>query len=1484
MADDRNRPGNSFFTNAAIASPVLIGVGVGARNLLRTMNSSQLRLHTNSGRAFLRNFAAQNLSGRGVNMFSGDLSIMNNANPDMIHMAWEMALGQADPSKIVRRTPLDAVNPAGTIEQFARTEQSLQAGKVLQSFVRQLGGMYLHENEYAGPLSMSMFGKAKKHTFMRSNVSLTSIQNSQLQITLSAIQSKVKELPGVEMNLQRTSRTGLSGSQLMLHLSGGKFGNGIAVELPEDIGGTESGVIAHGITQQTKRMVGMYDVVENGKIVSTLKHEEFVARRFLDHILSHKLSDSSLSPSAVRKIVSDFNYENIEGSQWMANIPKGLIPAHDAALSLGGNRHVLIDKYYNRLNAQQAAEVLEKNPNRFASTSGAQLAKGVVSGIDAQKFWFGGEAFPWARRPMQALGRGFGPSDKAVMARLGSKVRTQFDWLHTKDYNRVFGTERPMDIMARTVYVSEKKYAKFAEEALGGTLGGTGLYSAVINNQMEHVMPLSENITVNAPVLKRLIEGMGEDSHFSFDDKQMRFHEGEILGFDKNRNPVHYTPDMNIKGGFIYSDRDVQFIHLHGTKTLPTEISPKVFGSAKAVLQQTQPAVFEKMLQEGTGQRLTGFEIALGMDELKKNKALHNTQMLTALHDFTFKHMRSRNGGALSLENFNATFSKSAQEMVARAAHGSVYKQEEVLKGVHKMIREVNLGEHAIGRIFGALPDVYKVPKDANGKDLYGGWREALDKMHGITFTDPEVAEIEKGVVEGVGSYFYGGPANSGGMGSVEPRFFELLQGKQFGALGPRMSKDIAQRMIMANPEIVREQSILTRALHSMAVPVKLAKDDKSYSLRDMTHYDMNKLLEEGGVVNTDGMVDDVKHFVVPGTKDSMLMREYVTPEGLSTHSLLHYAYRNFLEIGQQATRKEASRSSASAAFGDLIAELGAARESTITGKHTGLARGKVLGSRYLKVISATEKEMGDMYTVGVSKEHGENMFNELERLYRPTIVGGQAIHDGNPEELAALMKQKEAFLKGESVGAIVRRDPEIGPYSAMPMKFKMSKRLKGTSDILIPQKTVNVTDINGNAIGDPISFGAMPGFAGDFDGDNVHIMLTSSKIEKDVAGHFGVGSHSTKQYEDYILRQQIIKAKAPPATDITRVAEMTADAQKLAIAKSHVGPLSVPMRELRAALSEYEGKHEGHKFFNALSVLEALEQTPIAGKHVPADRIDEFTQQMTQIAAAGKAGRGRELTGILGDVLKHNKEAQSVFSGDQQVFVDGTQRTIKGIDLNEVADTFKQAYSHYRSSTGAMSEGVSRAIANGSMRMTKQNIVSQIANGGGLLADFKLGFDGGPMGEVVRTAIAVKNKVAAVTGDVLQHMGKPLAIGFGAALGIAAILSKPISTIDPGRSAPTPRVNSQNTQSISPENLNPDSQVTGEPSIPNTMSGPSARYSNGQAAHVNIRGINASGANLSSVSSLITQRLRGNTNVNVNMRDRKTSLTQQKIDSIMRR
>lgn len=1460
MADDDNRPG--IFRRLAVAAPLITGVGVGTRRLLKSSTFSQGYGSFSAPRNnFIRSFGAKVMAGAksGMNFMSSDLSVMTGKSPDMIKMAWELALQSADPGKVLERHPLDNVDPSSTIKFFAEKNVSVQGNRVLQSFVKQLGSLETHSAASGGAFSPAMFGRVTRHNFIRSNVPVATVEDALLRETLQTIQSTVHQIPGVETNLQLTKRSGMDGAQLMFHMSGGKFGKGVALEIPMELV-SQPGVIVHGVTQQTKRIVGKYALTHENRVVSTLKHEQYVARRFLEQVLPQIMHGNS-SVSATRKLVTDFNYSNIEGSQWMANLPIGTIPSHDAALNLGGGRRVLLDANFNSLNAERAAYIMANKKNGlFPSTSPAQLSKGIVSTYNAQKFWLGGEGFGWERRPGQALGRGFGPSEKAAAARMTSKVRRQYSWLHTDEYEKMFFNTH-MDIMARTAYVSEKKYPGFADQALGGTLGGTGLVSTLLNDQMEHVAPLSLNLSGNAPINKKLLD-MATESTFKFAEGT-RFEEGEILGYDANRHPITYNPNMKITGGFHYTDTDTPFMRIQGIETLPIEENAKFFGGGKFVSQTVQQIDLEKMIATATGQKVTGQEVVLGIDELRKNRGLHNMQMITAAHDFAYKQMK-RNGKTLE----STTFNHSLQNMLHKTVATESYNPDEVTKGIYQFARQHELSPFAVGRIFGAVPDVY-------GDE----WKEKMTGL-GLQFSPHELSEIDKGIATGVSSFFYGGPGYAGGHGSVEPRFFELLKGKQFGKLGPNMAKDIGNRMILANPEMIQEQSMLGSALSSIVHGVKGMDGVAEYHLNKMKNKDISDILETGGILHTGKVFDNIGSIYVPGSAKSRAMRGYTTGEGISSESVLAHSYEEFMQAGIGISLGKRTRSEGEHATNQLIEQLGIAHSGTITGKGAGFARQQVIGSRYMKAVAGTREELGDLETVGISKRHGVNMFREMEDLYK-----------NDWQQLLGIQSQRERFLAGEAIGVIGRRDPEIGPYSAQPLKMRMIDRLRDTDSLLIPQSTAVLTGHNNEEVA-RVALGPMPGFAGDYDGDNVHIMLTSSTIEKDIMGHFTAGTTKEHQaYTDYIIRQQLLKAKAPKEFGLTMEEEMIAGTRKNALAKSHVGPLSVPLRELRAGLVEYGGLSD-ERSSGAFSLLEALEQVPISGKHASAKQIGNLEQQVTQIASAARAGRGDELAHIARDIFKDNPIAQSLLSGESQEFTVNSPDfymkhvSIKGIDLAQAAEDLAKAVSDYSSQSRGMNDNIARGIMAQRRSLTREGIDSYLQHSGGLLSDFKMGTKGA-MSEVAETALSMKNKLLSIGGEIIEHMGKPLALGFGASLAISAILSKPLSNLDPedGRTPISAgRVNSANTRSIAPENVNVGSEVSGAPTTSSPLNGPSVRYAANDSARVNIRALNQSGANMGTISSMITQRLRGNTNVNVNIRDRKTSLSQQKIDSILRR
>lgn len=1452
---EAEKPGGDFWQRAAVTTPIIGGLGVGIHRLIGRDLFPNLKVQRTS---FLDKFRenAQSFASDGAERIAEVRARRESADPNLIRAAWEQALQSADPGRIIRRVALDADDPLNTIEYFSRTNKSFQANKVIKNFVGQLNSLEKHAIATFSSPSDIKFSSVKAPKFVRRELGLEQIGDPLLRQTLGNLEKGIAHIPEASMKLTMAERPGLAGSQLMVTFAGGKFGQrGSTLELPMELA-EHAGVVVHGTNQQTKRIVGRYGLIDSSTntIASTLKHEQWAARRFEQEMLPRLMSDSLKDSHQIHREINEFNKATIENSTWVNNLPSGMIPAHDARISFGADLVNLVDKdSLGRLNSQAAGQVLSNTKNGlFPSTSGNQLAKGIVSQRNAQDYWLGGRAFPWERQPMQALRRGYGPTARSRAARVLDPVRQQYSWMHTEAFNKEFGNDT--DMMLRTIYVSETKHTHFAEKALGGAAGGHALISKEVEDQLEHIDPLQIKVAKLSDRVASMIEPHQQGAGLYDFKFPLNLTPGEIIGYDSLGHGVHFEEGMNILGARTHSDNNEEFMKFFGTRiTSPTH--PKVFGSDKAVASKTSQRTIDDLLRKDTNLAFEGASYVTGIDTLKKNRALHNNQMLSALHEFTYQNMQ-RQGKTMD----STEFGKSVQAILS-SAEGTAYNNEAVVKGVYEHARAAGLSPHQMGLTFGALPEIY-------GED----WHKTL----GLGFTPEEISNIRSGHAFGISQLFYGGVPTSGGRGSVEPRFFEMLSGPQYGSLGEEMIQDISKRQIISNPETVMEQSLLEHALGSIAHGTKKMDGIASYHIGDMKPSVLESITQKGGIVDLAGTVEGSKQIYIPGADKSMFMRGFTTPNGDVVAADLKHAYRNLLETASAVHDGTGKRKDAEMAMKGLVAELGESHARTITGKGTGLARSKVMGSLYATALPGTTEELGDLYTAGLSKHDAMKMFDQMANMYDHSNLPNKK------SQILALEERRQRALTGQAFGGIASRDPNIGPYSVGPQKFKILPGLE-KGYIKLPQQTKIITDTDGKELG-RVAIGSMAGKAGDYDEDNVHAMLSSSEIEKDIMGHFHASNPLLAQEQAYVIRQQLLKAKAPAAQGLTLGQEMLAGAEKLAMAKEKVGPISTPFREIRAALTEAKLPLEHH--LSAMSLMEALEQVPISGKHVAADKIQLLREQMERLGTASSRGKGSELADIATEVFSSKKLASDLLVAPQRVFMDGKALDLPGLDVAHSAETINNVMLDYKNKGSGISESVNRSIQRGARSLEGKQIESYLAHTGGLLSEFKLASKG--LGATLsRARGAAMNAVTSAGAEIFEHAGKPLAIGFGASLAIAAVLSKPISNLEPGSSSPpasSGKVASANSTGIKPESLHPDSEISGEPTTSSPIPQASARVSDSRSAHVHIRGINKNNSNMSALSNAISQRLGTNTTINVNIRDRKTSISQQRLDQIIRR
>ncbi len=1448
MAKDDN---DNSFSRFLTAAPILGGIGVGARNLFKHYKGSTVFSKPSNHSNFLNKFSA-GLATSSFNIKSDEIrGIVAGQDPQFIKTAWENALQSSDPAKVLKRPTLDMSNPGIAIQEFAQSNSSFQGNKVLKNFIGHLRSLNKHqESGLVDGIQTRVpgFANLNNRTFTRRTVHINSINDEILKSTLQNMRESVLSMGSeYEFNMRMAEREGLAGGQLMVHMSGGKFGSGVALEIPMEIAGQE-GVIAHGVTQQTRRIVGRYDITEGNKIKSTLKHEQWVAARFNEKILPEIMNNQRITARQIKSKIAEFNMSTIEHSQVIPNVPMNAVPALDVSARLGAHRRVLLDNAYDVLDNKGIRAVLEdQSNNRFPSTSGNQLAKGVVSDINAQNLILGGHAFPWERRPMQAFGRGFSPTPNAAAARARNPLYKQYDWLYTKEYRELFGDSN-LDTLFRASYFDENKNTGLAEKAFGGVFGGHALRSNMMNDQMGRLQGLNLSLSTNG-LNEKLVDAMAGNATGVHVLDGLKFNEGEILGRDALGNPVHYKEGMNISGAIEFANRETPLVKLTGQQILPRERHSKFFLSGKVVATETPHAELSALIQSETGAALGNSHMVLGMDELRKNRSLHNIQMLTSLHDFTYQQMNKNKHSNM--------FGDILRDMLDNP------NNDDVLKRVYGAARTGNVSEHGIGRIFGAIPAVY-------GAD----WASQAGKM-GLDFSPGEISQINKGRADGIMPFVYGGPSSGGGRGSVEPRLFDILQGGQFGKLGENVSLTLTQRMALFHPELVAEQSVLETALSSIPNGIKPMAGVENYNIKNVGDKQIQDILTKGGIVDTAGTVEGVGKIYIPGMDKSTSMRGWTTPDGNSTISKLAHTYENFLDVGRQVAHGGLKRSEAETAFSTLTNTLLESHVDTITGKGIGLARNKMAGSRYLRLLPGTTEQLGDLNTIGITKNTGLGMFDELMDL-----------HANDGSERAHLENMRARFLSGEAIGGISTRDPDIGPYSVNFGKLKMVNDI-ADDHIIVPQQTKVLRDSVGNEIA-RVGLGPMAGWAADTDGDHVHVMLGSSKIEKDLMNHYSVNSPASREYEDYAIRQQILKAKAPKQPLLAPGVDASFAAQKLMQAKTEIGKLSVPLSQINRALNE-DSYMPLERKMNVRSVMERLENDLISAKHMTHEQSAQMGRQIEQLTQAASAGRGSEVGRITKDLLQYNPLGTKLLSDDHEVFIDNQKRTIKGLNLSQIQEDLSSVVSNAKKINNGPSEATLDRVTRGQGKLGINAINDYLEYSGGGLKNFKLSKQLGLGSAIAKNMGTIRNKIMAAGGEILEHTGKPLAIGFGASLAIGSILSRPFSNLDPSDAAPPPsqgRINSSNSQSVLPENIHPDSSISGEPTIPSTIGNPSARIQQGSdlSASIHIRGLNKSGANLGSVSSVISRNLGKNSNINISTRDKRTSLSEHKIDSLIRR
>lgn len=1093
----------------------------------------------------------------------------------------------------------------------------------------------------------------------------------------------------------------------------------------------------------------------------------------------------------------------------------------------------------------------------FVSSSGQSMAKGKVSLIEQSKFSPGGQFFPASRKPGHAL---------IPISYGGGKIPGQlgYEWLQTEYHRKKFGKEHAR--FAETIFFKEGELLEKMPRIQGDILAREGeievsqamlAYSRGKRDKSFRLKALNEDI----------IKAFQENGKLKITETGW-FPKEFPLGETLEGLPLVTKSEVQLKGLSFLQDLENKksFYQLHLEEILPYEAHQKAFYLKASEIMRPH-GVFKEMARQMKLPRIPTARI--GIDILKKEPQLLLTQMTGALwatlreSDITPTLRRVRKAykkGKISrvaaeevlssiadpkLIKFMLDPNKYMDRAISKSITDGSLDYMGYIKRLMSIAQGTQMSPEKFGRIFGGL-------------SVYSDWQKRL----GMQLPQAYINAIE--TISPIGPLMatHGNIRRerfiSGKTGSVEPRIFEILSSGQFGTLGPELSEEIFRRASLDNPEAFKLSQELRQSLASFAGETQLPANLKRFELKQQFNRKaFQQFLREGGTLEIGKGFSDV---YVPGMKRIRQMIPYSQIGEENIAEVFSDLGRKYALLAQGATQANKDPNFALKFFSKDIDEQGYYRglyyktmqeiqeiHAPYSKKLGGLFRGhsqRVVGSRALELTSALSmdipvlgKEMrgiGSLFTVGI----GEKEFGEMLKSLKTVGMAS--------EEIETLF---EAAKAGRTFGGMAWFDPMIGPYSAMPMQFKLLQGKGLARDLAVmPEAIVSIASLNKS-----ISISPLLAAARDKDADVGKFMLLTGGLEQKAKAFWrNTTPEQVQQYVNHMVRKNLLKPKAQAALD-----EMTTlsikdlqkvAGEKLSMAAEEVGRVSLGLSELKRAIAVMpDEKYRA----TALDLMEMLEQIPIAGKHVPATQLTQdiraFEKSFTVLHRAIREGKGediaysfRELFGLTKPTSEWG-ETQKLLSKviDEGITLRpeeanriqqllGTKATVSmkipGMQLEETSEYLGRAMQHFTESGKAKAE---RLLA-GRSRITIEALPEYLRQTDITGAVPKRGIRKGIGEAIAQIETTVQNMRVGAGGKAIKY-AKPIGIGLAATAGLAFLLSGPPKTVgsaseyasqDNLHSIPLGQSKSVNRTG---DELNMPQQLS-EPSTPRSLSIPSAR------------------------------------------------------------
>lgn len=1028
----------------------------------------------------------------------------------------------------------------------------------------------------------------------------------------------------------------------------------------------------------------------------------------------------------------------------------------------------------------------------------SQMEQGKAFLTNPANLYLGPEAAPQQRQLSKTF-RAVG----VMESRMPPSPGLDYSWLFSHQHKELFG-QHP-GVIAKTVFLkNEGLEARTLPGQFGeGEFEMTTAWAKRAQGVRDRTISVSH-------MSSQLRDYFADNAALSQDLVMPR---GTLVGWGEDWNPILLHHETKIKGAMKRGTGAELFL-----EEVLAEQQPKFFMTKLRGL----PVPEDVMKQQKTFSRLPYTpDVRMSADILGKELHLANMQQTSMLWA-TLKELPKQERVALPahIQDFMSRPAEMMNQMVSASTKQGAYQHAAYTASLVNMAQEAALKPAEFGRIFGGAPITL-------GENWYDQIRSA---------GAPELTKMQQWAIQNVsptGTIFMtaGGPRAERGPGklaSIEPRMFTMLEAGPYGELGTKLSKELAKRTALDSPEAVLASQEVAKSLSTFERGIPSGGLER-FPLR--SSFDAGSFMqfaEKGGLLEIGAGRPDI---YVPSMEHVRAMTPFETPSGRQTLTELAATYRDLARsasdvqagrlsvdqfLNQTPITEGAERGLAEGAYYQSMQKI--QRQHAPMGKGTlGLFRGqsqRVVGSRFLELTSALAEtaERGvvrmnqlpgaDAFTVGLSDFWFEQMLKDLKQ--------NQLLTDIAAEDMTKRWKH------GEAVGGMVWRHPIIGPYSAMPIKMQRVPTAGREALALVSEGPLSV----------------LMGLAADKDADMSGFMLLGGDLEKNARQFWN--EESIQRYSEHVSRLKTLKPKAPKMAaelaavsvhDLARVA-----VEQMSMPEHYLPKLSTTITEMKYALGTMPSSDMKS---SAFTVLEALEQFPISGKHLTARQV---------VSQLDQQGYKPMMEGIVGAIRRGDAEGLGYWFKES---IGGQRRIAESAELQRVLG---EGGLQLDKTLGYMSDAWQRYAGTETARdvqlLTGRGKYLQPAELGGYiqrgLGKIMPEVDSAPRGRfgamLSEAALTVSNTAGALGKKIIKH-AKPLAWGAAATLGLAAILSRPEEMVGSGQEfrggdtqASIPRGNTQ-AQYKSPENLHPPEGVIGNPTPPLGISSPSARIG-GERGH----------------------------------------------------